>query len=457
MNLYIEKNDHLKSIYEEVNTRDFYRDIFPAGSFEKEGNQDEGKPNGIAVDLSDRENTIRWIITDDLDKLEELGKSEFAIISPVSYFGRSRTGANARYLYALTFDIDGVGLRQLKDMLYQMQNDVIPTATYICNSGNGVHLYYVLEEPISMQPRNQIYLKELKHALTRQLWNAYTSTIEAPQIQGILQGFRVVGSQSKFGADYPVRAFRIGNGRRHTISSLLEYLPDNRLAELKALEKKSTMTLEEAKKRYPEWYERRIENGERRGRWNINRAVYDYWYKRLSGKEITVGHRYFAIMTLAIYARKCSGYDPKKNPNPVTYEELRRDAYALLAPFDNLTEDESNHFSKEDLEDALELYNEDYITFPKSDIEKLTALLIKPQVRRNGRNQEVHLKRARALQIIDYPDGEWREGNGRPKGSGTAKEKVKAWRREHPDGRKTDCVKDTKLTKPTVYKWWDEE
>ena len=453
MEIYAEKNEYLRELYGEVSPAEFYRELFPLGSFEGREQQEEGKPNGIAVDLSDGKNPKKWIVTDDLEVLEELSHSRFAITSPISYYGRSRAGRNARWLYAMTFDIDGVGMKQLRDLLHQMNNDVIPTATYICNSGNGVHLYYVFEEPIPMYPRNQAYLKELKFALTKRLWNGYTSMIDMPQMQGILQGFRVVGSQSKFGEGYPVRAYRIGNGRKYTIEQLVEYIPDitgSGLAELKALEKRNQLSLEEAKKKYPEWYERRIEKGERRGRWNLNRAVYDYWLNRLR-KEITVGHRYFAIMTLAIYAKKCSGYDAKKNPNPVTEEELRRDAYELLAPFERLTVEESNHFDEQDLEDALELFNEDYVTFPKDDISKLTALQIVPQIRRNGRKQEDHIKIMNFVRDQVNGNTEWRNKDGRP----SAQEQVRAWRKAHPQGKKAECVRDTKLSKPTVYKWWD--
>lgn len=42
-------------------------------------------------------------------------------------------------------------------------------------------------------------------------------------------------------------------------------------------------------------------------------------------------------------------------------------------------------------------------------------------------------------------------GNGRkPK-----KDIVQKWRLEHPEGKKADCIRDTGLTKPTVYKWWN--
>lgn len=44
--------------------------------------------------------------------------------------------------------------------------------------------------------------------------------------------------------------------------------------------------------------------------------------------------------------------------------------------------------------------------------------------------------------------------NGRPKGSGTAQDKVLKWQKEHPNGKKADCIRETGLSKPTVYKWW---
>lgn len=142
---------------------------------------------------------------------------------PLSHIlGRQRRGQNARYLYAMVFDLDGVGMPQLRDTLHQMNKDIIPRATFVVNSGTGLHLYYVLTEPIPMYPQNQKILKELKYALTRQIWNRFTSSIKEPQMQGILQGFRVVGTSSKLGKDYPVVAYRYGGAvaleKRWTIS-----------------------------------------------------------------------------------------------------------------------------------------------------------------------------------------------------------------------------------------------
>ena len=43
---------------------------------------------------------------------------------------------------------------------------------------------------------------------------------------------------------------------------------------------KSELTKAQAKEKYPEWYERRIENGEPKGVWHVNRALYDWWKKK---------------------------------------------------------------------------------------------------------------------------------------------------------------------------------
>ena len=61
------------------------------------------------------------------------------------------------------------------------------------------------------------------------------------------------------------------------------------------------------------------------------------------------------------------------------------------------------------------------------------------------------MRRITSLRDSDYPNGEWREGNGRK----PQKETVMEWRANHPDGKKADCIRDTGLSKPTVYRWWN--
>ena len=329
---------------EPVTAFEFYREIFPEGSFQKKGFYSDGIGNGIALviprekksgdspsvtgialKIEDAGKAKRYTITDELDALSELEQAEFVIMSPISYFGNRRCGKNARYLYALVFDLDGVGMPQLRDTLHHMNKDILPKATFVVNSGTGLHLYYLLKEPVAMYPKNQMALKELKYAVTRQIWNRYTSYIKEPQMQGIMQGFRVIGSGTKLGMDYPVTAYRFGDAV--DLDSFLDYIPasSGERQAVSALMKKSRLSLDEAKEKYPDWYEKRVVNKERRGRWTIKRDLYDWWLHRI-GEEIRVGHRFYGIMTLAIYAKKCC----------IEEEELRRDAFALLQHYDDM-------------------------------------------------------------------------------------------------------------------------
>ena len=114
--LYRKKNEHLEKFLEPVEPYEFYREIFPEGSFERKGHFEDRKGNGIAVTVPKGEvdkatgialqieedgKTKRCTITDELDELRELQDTDFTIMSPISYFGLRRCGKNARYLYAL--------------------------------------------------------------------------------------------------------------------------------------------------------------------------------------------------------------------------------------------------------------------------------------------------------------------------------------------------------------------
>ena len=61
-------------------------------------------------------------------------------------------------------------------------------------------------------------------------------------------------------------------------------------------------------------------------------------------------------MTLAIYAKKCG----------ISEEELRHDAFLpCLKPYDDMSVEDINRFTKDDVVCALEMFNEDYVTIPQ--------------------------------------------------------------------------------------------
>ena len=96
------------------------------------------------------------------------------------------------------------------------------------------------------------------------------------------------------------------------------------------------------------------------------------------------------------------------------------------------------------------MYNEDYITFPRDNIARLTDLFIKVN-KRNGRTQENHLKGARALQSIDYPNMEWRYTGGRP----TKEDEIRKYLYDNPSATKAEIRRELGITYPTIRKYYD--
>lgn len=421
-----------------VKPMDFYRFIFPVGSFEEIQKQQQQKPNGILTVIRGDKSYNR-IVFDDLKEIEQQQGKEFVIMSPISYVGKQRTAANARFLYAFAIDIDEVGEREMR-LLLDHFNELhgLPRATFIVISGRGIHLYYVLDKPLPLYSRNQERIRQFKYGLTKWLWNPHTSKIKDNQIQyqGIFQGFRMPGTQSKIGSGVPVAAYQSGD--RVSLEYLQSYNGLYKLGNLRTY--KPSLTIEQAQIKYPKWYQSRIKDGVSKGRWHVKRALYDWWKNKIlsDGK---VGHRYFCLSVMATYAVKCD----------IDINELKKDFYNIQKNWNERDKNKSP-LTDQDLKDALKFYKESFKNFPRTECEKLSNISM-PANKRNYRPQKLHLAGARAIQKVndEFNNKNWRDGNGRkPK-----KEIVLRWKKYNPDGRKIDCIIETGLSKPTVYKWWN--
>lgn len=402
------------------------------------------------------------------DSLEELmGRYKFVVTTPATYVGRRRFKSNARYLYALAFDLDEVGVPELSEVIHQQMIGMTPQANIIVNSGDGIHLYYILAKPMPLYPKVYETLTNIKKALTRLIWNKASSRTgedNQVQIQPIIQPFRVPGSRSKHGD--VVTAWHNADAPLHTIEELNRYASKPTLKylnsgvsqeEAQALDKGSystnRLTRARAKELYPEWYQRRIVEGAPRKTWNVHRGLYEWWLNMLwTNEKVAVGHRYHCIMFLAVYARKCN----------VPFDELKRDALELVPRMEALTGNTGRHFSERDALDALKAYKENSETYPRQLIEDRTGLRIEPN-KRNGQKQIDHLEEARAIRDIRMKrEGrDWRNIDGRPKGSIVQAEdspqyaKVQEWRRNNPNcNNKSLCARETGLDRKTVRKWW---
>lgn len=453
-------------ILERVDPMDYYRDMFPEGSFEtctwEQQLNDAGepvmvarpglerRPNGMISILNDKEERGRSytrLVFDDLEEIKANMDKEKALISPIGFCGRKRRSSLAYCFFGMVFDLDNVGLDELDNLLYQMQNGALPMATYLVHTTSGFHVVYLFDDPIPALPQYFDSLNHLKADISDQLWTKYTSRDKNKQFQGIFQGFRMAGTPTKLGPDYRSTVFRLG--KKTTIHALNEYaLEENKCI----FDDIKHISLAEAKEMWADWYQRRIVEGRAVGEYALSererirrRAWYDTWKQRIrrGAKE---GYRHYCVGVLFHYAMKAE----------IPLEEVLNDALDMVYILDMRTEKPENEFTADDVYAAMIYYERRFIRLGRKGIQRLTNIDI-GETKRNGRPQKVHMSIASAIRDVIYPDGEWRNKDGRPVGSGTKQAIVQEWRQTHPNGKKADCIRETGLSKPTVLKWWDSK
>lgn len=435
-----------------VSALDFYDAIFE-DDLEPERMPEDyrtGEYGAIALELVPNPNRKakkklighRKTITQSQSELIELiEKSEhFCMMSPISYAGCNRTIENARYLYAMVIEIDGIIEKDndgIEELFYSWERTTSPTPrpTFLVCSGTGVHLYYVFERPIPLWANVYEQLNKARQELIPRLWNTYVSSASI-QYESISQGFRIVGTRSKEKNIYAM-AFEVGP--KVSIEYMNSFIreEDNKILNYY----KSKLSLADAKEKYPKWYQRRIEEGKEKAHYSRHQGIYYNWVEKIA-KGAEVGHRYNCLEALCALGVQCN----------IEPEQVEKDCRHLMMRFENLTVKENNHFTEYDVICALRTYQKAEQRAYERNVDVISKKTGIPLQRnkRNGRKRADHVKRMNALRDIDYPDGTWRNKDGAP----TKQAIVQEWRRKNPDGKKADCQRDTKLSKDTIRKWW---
>lgn len=473
----------------------FYRALFPEGFLQPEGGHEDGKPNIIVIEDTGRDVPIpgktdrdgnpavkrvmhRYTIHDDLEQMEELRvksvrENTFMFLSPVSYYGKSRDHHNTRYLHAFMIDLDYVGDMQLENLLHQMKRGVLPFANFLVSSGTGLHVVYLLKDPIPLMTRYVAGLQAIKAALTERVWNAHTSRSDPDkkQRQGIFQGFRMVGSATKLNGEignpkikqpYVVTAFSHAATPPTTISYLLSFIPELRdmasmddlaaAGKLAKLARKRT-SIAKAKEMWPEWYENTVVQKKPRGGWTYSRTGYDDCLKAIR-EQVSVSHRYWCIFYLAVMSNKCG----------LPYEELEEDAYGFLKQFDALSVDPSNRFTAHDVAAALEAYEDGAASgrarrYTKAFCERHSAVTWKkrgvtpnPPGKRLPLNESLELARFKRDINQRMAGTNWWDNGNR---GGAPKKAMLVWQAaiDHPEANHSQLARIAGVSRPTVIKW----
>lgn len=424
---------------------DLYEDMFRLGQgYIQRSGEAPGSFKGNPLVLGKAGDAMhRLILFEDTfyETLTEAQGWDWAIISGCTYFGRSNSAERQSKLFALIFDLDGIDDTRIMRLMSGIEFGTYPAPQHIVLSGHGAHLYYVLDEPVDLYPQVKVQLKKLKYALTDLLWNRFTSEDEHVQHQGINQGFRVPGSRCKEGAPIKVcQAFRYDE-RPASLETLSSSYAIDKSARVDLSQRfaPSKCSADEAKRLWPGWYSRVIEQGLPSGRWKVKEDLYEWWLRRLRNGEATCGHRYFCIMCLAIFAAKCGIYDR---------ERVRADALSLLKAFNALAPDQP--FTEQDVDSALECLDGRYATFPRSDMAKLSGIEIKANTR-NGRSRAQHLLWLNGTRKFkrDVLGEDAYARNGAP---GKC-DLVRSYAAEHPRATQREIAEAIGVSKTTVNKW----
>lgn len=407
---YNEKNMVLSEFGREVSSYTLYEDIF--------GDTEQTVPI-VFIDDDEKKHIVPMSIDEAMEQCE--GRND-VLLGGCTYFNNWISKRSAKDIYAFIIDMDnvysGTLLNALQNDWKTANDEPLPMPTYIVNSGTGLHLYFVLEEPIPNYHVTTENLDKLYRALAIQ--QTTKRVYLHKQVQWFGQDFRMAGGLNKYGWTNTV--FRVGE--KWNIDELGKQVGLKDIHFIRYGEKRTKKPTNNKGNR---------KKLNRQG-WRSNRAFYDYTLKNCRDKT-KEGNRYTSMCALSVIAWKCN----------VPQEELENDLLSLLPDYNKGA---TRQIKEKEIYSAMKMYNPKAMLTQRESLENWQGWEYKP-IKRNGRKQATHLKIARSTLAIMNED-EGKALQGRPD-----KQKiVEEWQESHPEGRKADCIRDTGLSKPTVYRWW---
>ena len=457
---------------EEVSPADFYRGVFG----KSRGYVRYGDDLEVPVTLSSEAGgTWRSVKLSRLSEISE-GRND-AYVSPCTYFPKKSSdgswhSSNGKRcmdeICAFVVDLDHVD-PDVPSLLFEDIPDApgwfegVPAPTYAVCSGKGLHLYFVLEQPVPALKRWMLELEQVN----RKLYELFAvpalpagfEDLETGEVflldarigdvdyHGVSQPYRVVGSFPKSGSD-PVSAWRVGN--TVSIEDLARFAGlDETVWDADEFDMSESL-LSKASGSNPNWA--REKKTSRKGwtpgfyRWLAQR---EKDHARLYGEY---GHRYKQVQALSIAAIK----------DGIPRAQLEEDVRDLYKRW-NACSAKYGHPRIEWAEcrkamNSFDPVRSGYRKFPKWWLEGLCGWEFGTQ-KRNGRSQAEHLaKVARPIRFYRKQAGdESVVGGGRPKGSGTKTDAVRSFAAAHPDANHSEIARALGVSRPTVIKWLKAE
>lgn len=427
---YYKKNMILEQFGEWVDAETLYEDIY--------GDLEQVVPVVFIDEDEDTKHMVKMSVDEAIDQAVDRND---ILLGGSTYFKNFVSKATAKDVHALIIDMDNVWAGVLQSALQNDWNEndkELPKPTYIVNSGTGLHLYFLFDEPIPHYVCNSEKIDQLYRRLAVQ---QTTSRIYLQkQVQWFGQDFRMAGSLNKY--NWRNEVFRVG-----------EKWDIDRLAQAVGMEDTHFVRYGEPRTRQLVKRERTKNRTKRKG-WRCNQGFYDYTLERCRN-ETKEGNRYMSFCALTVIAWKCN----------VPISKVEQDLKGLIPKYNKGAK---RQITEKEIEHALRMYNEKAMLTQRERLQDWIGWEYKPQTNRHYGKQVFKRKKSQeardkglkntnlevrgwAVRDAMYPDGEWRNKDGAP----SKQEEVRAWRQLHPDGKPKDCMADTGISKNTVYRWWN--
>lgn len=427
---YYKKNMILEQFGEWVDAETLYEDIY--------GDLEQVVPVVFIDEDEDTKHMVKMSVDEAIDQAVDRND---ILLGGSTYFKNFVSKATAKDVHALIIDMDNVWAGVLQSALQNDWNEddkELPKPTYIVNSGTGLHLYFLFDEPIPHYVCNSKKIDQLYRRLAVQ---QTTSRIYLQkQVQWFGQDFRMAGSLNKY--NWRNEVFRVG-----------EKWDIDRLAQAVGMEDTHFVRYGEPRTRQLVKRERTKNRTKRKG-WRCNQGFYDYTLERCRN-ETKEGNRYMSFCALTVIAWKCN----------VPISKVEQDLKGLIPKYNKGAK---RQITEKEIEHALRMYNEKAMLTQRERLQDWIGWEYKPQTNRHYGKQVFKRKKSQeardkglkntnlevrgwAVRDAMYPDGEWRNKDGAP----SKQEEVRAWRQLHPDGKPKDCMADTGISKNTVYRWWN--
>ena len=181
------KTEYLQTMYASISPGAFYDDIL--GHIE-----DEPEFCFCAMHAEARKGRRMRRYDDAEEMLQDASGRRDAYVYPAAYYHSYALEDLLQSTACLYIDLDHVDAKQLRELCEADFFGHCPT--YLVNSGNGVHLVYVLTEPVQTYHWTKKLLKRIHRALLKVFRRHH---FEADFKTGISHAYRIVGSLTKLG------------------------------------------------------------------------------------------------------------------------------------------------------------------------------------------------------------------------------------------------------------------